>query len=281
VNEEERLDAQVKKEKDRLRHNPQSAAFAPPLLLVDRKVKALLDKLTTENFGSITDQIIAWSDSNPPNEEDGLTIMHIAGLILESATCSETWSGLYARLCKQIMEQISPKVMARNNGFKHTVGGELFRKHLITQCENAFKVGCITTASTTTGAQDGAFVAEEYGEYGKSLQKERRVLGLTIFMVELFKLQILTEVIMHEYIMTLLWGVDGVPESEEIESICNLLTMVGSTLDKAQAMSHMRAFLHRMEELMKNPQVTPRLQFMLLVYIDYYSNHLVINLCFF
>jgi translation initiation factor 4G len=208
--------------------------------------------------------------------------MLIARLILESATCSAMWSGLYARLCKKIMEQISPKVKANNNGFKHIVGGELFRKYLIIQCENAFKIGCITTASTTVGAlEDGAFVAEENGQNGESVQKERRVLGLTMFMVELFKLQILTEVIMLEYIMTLLWGVDGVPESEEIVSFCNLLTIVGSTLDKAEAMSHMRAFLYRMEELMKNPQVTPRLQFMLLVYIVYYSNHLVIDLVFF
>ena len=264
-------------------HNPHSAsASASPLLLVHRKVKALLNKLTTENFESISDQIIAWSDSNSANEEDGPTLMHITTLILENATCSAMWSGLYAWLCKKIMEQISPKVKAKNDGFNHTVGGGLFRKYLIIQCENAFKIGCITTASTTIGAlEDGAFVAKDNGEYGESAQKERRVLGLTMFMVELFKLQILTEVIMHEYIMTLLWGVDGVPESEEIESFCNLLTMVGSTLDKPQAMSHMRAFIYRMEELMKNPQVTPRLQFMLLVYIVHYSNHLVINLFFF
>ncbi len=131
-------------------HNPYSGSPSAPSYvpshtlrpkppLVHRKVKALLNKLTTENFEFIADRVIVWSN-NSANKGDGQTLMHITTLILENATCSTMWSGLYARLCKKIMEQISPKVKAKNDGFNHTVGGELFRKYLIIQCENAFKI---------------------------------------------------------------------------------------------------------------------------------------------
>jgi len=53
------------------------------------------------------------------------------------------------------------------------------------------------------------------------------------------------------------------PEEEEIESLCKLLTTVGSLLDTQKAHAHMDVYFQRMRELTKSPNVSPRMQFML------------------
>ena len=84
------------------------------------------------------------------------------------------------------------------------------------------------------------------------------------FIGELFKLQMLTERIMHECIKKLLSGVDN-PEEEETESLCKLLTTVGHALDTSKARRHMDVYFSRMKELAKSNNVTSRIQFMLSV----------------
>jgi translation initiation factor 4G len=77
---------------------------------------------------------------------------------------------------------------------------------------------------------------------------------------QLFKLQILTERIMHERVKKLLGNAQN-PE-EEIESLCKLLTTVGSILDSTKARVHMDVYFSRVKELVKSSSVTSRMQFM-------------------
>ncbi|KIP11352.1 hypothetical protein PHLGIDRAFT_114747 [Phlebiopsis gigantea 11061_1 CR5-6] len=98
--------------------------------IVERKVKSLLNKLTMEKFDSISDQIIAWANKSE-KEKDGRTLIQVIKLVFEKATDEATWSEMYARLCRKMMEQISPKVQddgIRNAEGKHITGGHLFRK---------------------------------------------------------------------------------------------------------------------------------------------------------
>jgi len=53
------------------------------------------------------------------------------------------------------------------------------------------------------------------------------------------------------------------PEEEEIESLCKLLTTVGSLLDTQKAHTHMDIYFQRIRELTKSLNVSPRMQFML------------------
>ena len=76
--------------------------------------------------------------------------------------------------------------------------------------------------------------------------------------------QMLTERIMHEYVKKLLGNVDN-PEEEEIESLCLLLTTVGSMLDIRKARGHLDVYFSLMKELMKNPNLTPRMKYILQV----------------
>ncbi|KIO22665.1 hypothetical protein M407DRAFT_27848, partial [Tulasnella calospora MUT 4182] len=104
-------------------------------------------------------------------------------------------------------------------------------------------------------------------EYYALLKAKRQGLGLVRFIGELFKLQMLTERIMHECIKKLLSKIDN-PEEEEIESLCKLLTTVGQALDTPKAKGHMDIYFGRMQMLADNPHVASRIRYMLLDVIE-------------
>ncbi|KAK2463110.1 hypothetical protein APHAL10511_004765 [Amanita phalloides] len=248
--------------------------------VVDRKVKALLNKLTMEKFDSISDQIIQWANRSE-NQIDGRTLIQVIRLVFEKATDEATWSEMYARLCRKMMEQISPKV--QDEGIKTSdgrpiTGGQLFRKYLLNRCQEDFERGWVAKEAAAAAAaskakedqaikdanenNSGGEVALYSEEYYIAQKAKRQGLGLIRFIGELFKLQMLTERIMHECIKKLLGNVQN-PEEEEIESLCKLMTTIGALLDTAKAHAHMDVYFQRMKELTQSSNVSSRMQFML------------------
>jgi len=71
----------------------------------------------------------------------------------------------------------------------------------------------------------------------------------------------LTERIVHECIKKLLGNVES-PDDEEIESVCKLLTTVGSLLDESKSRVHVDVYFSRMRNLLKNKNDKPRMRFM-------------------
>ncbi|KAL1678239.1 armadillo-type protein [Schizophyllum commune] len=230
--------------------------------VVERKVTGLLNKLTMEKFDSVSDQIIALADKSE-NEKDGRTLFQVHRLVYEKAIDEPLSSELYARLCRKMMEKISPKVQdddIRNAEGKPITGGQLFRKYLLNRCQEEFERGW-----SDEQARAGAGKPELYSdEYYAAQKVKRQGLGLIQFIGELFKVQMLTERIMHQCVQKLLDNVDN-PEEEEIESLCKLLTTVGELLDTPRAHAHMDVYFARMKELTKKPTVSPRLRFLLQV----------------
>jgi len=254
--------------------------------MVDRKVKGLLNKLTMEKFDSISDQIITWANKSE-KENNGRTLIQVIRLVFEKATDEAAWSEMYARLCRKMMEQISSKVQddgIKNNDGKPIAGGQLFRKYLLNRCQEDFERGWVAKEATAAAAASKAMddeaikaandktkadgkdeeVALYSEEYYAAQKAKRQGLGLIKFIGELFKLQMLTERIMHECVKKLLGNVDN-PEEEEIESLCKLLATVGSLLDTPKARAHLDVYFSRMRELTKSPNVNSRMQFMLQV----------------
>ncbi|KAG1846582.1 armadillo-type protein [Suillus subalutaceus] len=227
--------------------------------LVDRKVKGLLNKLTMEKFETISDQIIHWANKSV-NEKDGRTLIQVIRLVFEKATDEAAWSEMYARLCRKMMEQISPEV--QDDGIKNTegkpiAGGQLFRKYLLNRCQEDFERGWFAKEATAAAAaakasddhatkaandKKGTEEAELYSdEYYAAQKAKRQGLGL------------------HQ---KLLGNVEN-PEEEEIESLCQLLKTVGQLLDTPKARAHMDVYFTRMKELGKSLNVSSRMQFML------------------
>ncbi|GJJ08614.1 hypothetical protein Clacol_002833 [Clathrus columnatus] len=248
-----------------------------PTEVVERKVKSLLNKLTMEKFDSISAQIIEWANRSE-NEKDGRTLIQVIRLVFEKATDEAAWSEMYARLCRKMMEQVSSNVQdetIRTTEGKPITGGQLFRKYLLNRCQEDFEQGwsmkeAAAKAAESKAADDKAAkdAAEEAKASGKAIGEEvlysdeyyaaqkakRRGLGLVKFIGELFKLQMLTERIMHECIKKLLGNVEN-PEEEEIESLCKLFTTIGRQLDTEKSSARIDVYIKRMEELSKSSHI--------------------------
>ncbi|KAJ7146972.1 armadillo-type protein [Mycena epipterygia] len=230
-------------------------------------------------FDSISDQIIEWANQSE-KEKDGRTLFQVIRLVFKKATNDAAWSELYARLCRKMMEQISPKVQddgIKNAEGKPIAGGQLFRKYLLNRCQEDFERGWVakqaTPAAAATKAIESPAEVEASGEanHGTVLYSDksyaaqkakRQGLGLIKFIGELFKVQMLTERIMHECVKKLLGNVEN-PEEEEIESLCKLISTVGLLLDTPKARAHMDVYFSRMEALSKSDKINSRLQVIL------------------
>ncbi|KAG8745160.1 hypothetical protein FRC10_008613 [Ceratobasidium sp. 414] len=256
--------------------------------LVDRKVKSLLNKLTMEKFDSISDQIIEFANKSE-QEKDGSTLMQVIKLIFEKAKDEAGFSEMYARLCRKMMERVSPNVQdetIRNAEGQPITGGLLFRKYLLNRCQEDFERGwsakeaAAALAASKAGDDKAAEAAGQANgeavlyseEYYAAAKAKRQGLGLVRFIGELFKLQMLTERIMHECIKKLLSNVVN-PEEEEIESLCKLLTTVGHSLDNAKARNHMDIYFERMQEMARGNNINSRMQFMLQDVIELRHRH--------
>ncbi|KAF7297995.1 hypothetical protein HMN09_01020400 [Mycena chlorophos] len=247
-----------------------------------RNVKSLLNKLTVEKFDSISDKIIEYANRS---EKDVQTLHDVIQVVFQHATDQPIdgvpWTEMYARLCRKMMEQISPKV--QDDGIKTAegkpiTGGQLFLKYLLKRCQEDFERGWGVKEATAAikGTEDkaqekkveqGGKKAADGGpryldEYYAAQKAKRQGLGLIKFIGELFKLQMLTERIMHECVKKLLGNVEN-PEEEEIESLCKLISTVGSLLDTPKARAHMDVYFSRMKKLSKSKRVSSRMQFML------------------
>ena len=268
--------------------------------MVQRKVKALLNKLTLEKFDSISGQILAWANKSE-NEVDGRILRQVIALIFEKATDEANWSEMYARLCRKLMETVSTNVSddsVKNADGTPVVGGALFRKYLLNRCQEDYESGwklkevAAAAAAATAAddnakkeANDAAKESEEAAgaagtssseppkeaellsdEYYAAQKAKRRGLGLVRFIGELYRLQMLTERIMHESIKKLLANTDS-PEEEDVESLCRLLTTVGKVLDTPKAKNHLDVYCVRMKIIADNPKTASRIKFMIIVRI--------------
>ncbi|EUC56493.1 eukaryotic translation initiation factor 4G, putative [Rhizoctonia solani AG-3 Rhs1AP] len=165
--------------------------------LVDRKVKALLNKLTMEKFDSISDQIIEWANKSE-QEKDGSTLMQVIKLVFEKAKDEATFSEMYARLCRKMMERVSPNVQdetIKNSEGQPITGGMLFRKYLLNRCQEDFERGwsakeaALAAAALKSGEDKAAEAASENNgeavlyseEYYAAAKAKRQGLGLVRF----------------------------------------------------------------------------------------------------
>ncbi|GAA6010225.1 hypothetical protein JCM10207_005675 [Rhodosporidiobolus poonsookiae] len=267
--------------------------------MVQRKVKALLNKLTLERFDSISNQILEWANKSV-DETDGRILRQVIALIFEKATDEATWSEMYARLCRKLMETVSSEVRDENvkaaDGTP-VAGGALFRKYLLNRCQEDYEKGwqnkeAAAAAAKSKEADDKAKQeandaakkeAEESGkepskeaellsdEYYAAQKAKRRGLGLVRFIGELYRLSMLTERIMHECIKKLLANTDS-PEEEDVESLCRLLTTVGKGLDNVKAKQHMDVYFSRMKTIADSPKTNSRMRFMIMDVFDLRAN---------
>ncbi|KAL8965796.1 MAG: hypothetical protein Q9183_003681, partial [Haloplaca sp. 2 TL-2023] len=183
--------------------------------VVQRKVKSNLNKMTPNNFDKISDQILAIA-AQSKEETDGRTLRQVIQLTFEKATDEAHWAEMYAQFCKRMLESMSPEIKdesVRNQKGEIQVGGALFRKYLLTRCQTEFEQGWkVNLPEKPEGESEEAAMLSD--EYYKAAAAKRRGLGLVRFIGELYKLNMLTERIMHECVKKLV-DYEGTPDEAE------------------------------------------------------------------
>lgn len=244
-----------------------STYLAPDV--VQRKVKANLNKMTPENFERISEQILAIV-SQSKDESDGRTLRQVIQLTFEKATDEAHWAPMYAKFCKRMLESMSADIKDENIKDKNgnvVAGGSLFRKYLLNRCQEEFERGWkINLPEKPEGVtEEIAMMSDEY--YAAAAAK-RRGLGLVKFIGELYKLGMLTERIMHECVKKLV-DYEGIPDEAEVESLTSLLRTIGASLDVSEK-GHvmMDAYFGRITMMIETPNLPSRLRFMLMDVVD-------------
>lgn len=232
--------------------------------MVQRKVKAALNKMTPENFAKISDQILAIANQSK-NENDGRTLRQVIQLTFEKATDESHFSSTYAKFCKHMLDQMSPEIKDDAIKDKHgnvVNGGNLFRKYLLNRCQEEFEKGWSVKESSNDNKAPGAELLSD--AYYEEAAVKRRGLGLVRFIGELFKLGMLTERIIHGCVRQLV-DFKEEPKEAEIESLTFLLRTVGAALDSSEkGRPMMDAYFQRIQAIIDMPELENRLKFMLM-----------------
>lgn len=255
---------------------------------IERKVKALLNKLTEEKFDSIAAQILEWANKSR-EETDGMTLKLVIKLVFEKSTDEAHWSAMYAKLCRLLLDRLDPAVSEVIDG-KVVAGGSLFRKYLLGRCQADFEAGWKAREEAAASAaakseQDKERLAEiEAGkdkdnggevlmmsdEYYIAQKAKRRGLGLVQLIGELYKLEMLSKSVIRECLVRLLGNVEN-PDEEDLESTCKLLTTVGKQFEETSARP-MDVVFERLLALTKNDLVSSRIRFMIMDVVDLRRN---------
>jgi len=235
--------------------------------VVQRKVKAALNKMTPNNFDKIAGQILDIV-AQSKKETDGRTLRQVIQLTFEKATDEAHWAQMYAEFCSRMLQNMSPEIRDETlpvdkNG-KVNAGGTLFRKYLLNRCQQDFEAGWKDKLPEKPEGEisEAAMLSDEY--YIAAAAK-RRGLGLVRFIGELFKLGMLTSRIMHMCVKRLVdW--EGLPDEAEVESLTSLLRTIGENLDGEEKMRPtMDAYFDRISNMVNHKELPSRLKFMLMV----------------
>jgi len=244
--------------------------------MVQRKVKAALNKMTPEKFDKISDQVIEIANQSKA-ESDGRTLRQVIQLTFEKACDEAHWAGMYAKFCSKMLTTMSNEIVDETVKDKMGVpvtGGGLFRKYLLNRCQEEFERGWeVNLPEKPEGESEEAALLSD--EYYIAAAAKRRGLGLIQFIGELYKLGMLTYRIMHQCVLKLL-NFEGQPDESAVENLCKLLRTIGATMDNSGEQGHglVNVYFDRITNILETHKDMPsRPRFMLMDILDLRSKN--------
>jgi hypothetical protein len=227
-----------------------------------RKIRALLNKLTPENFNKIQEKIYKLEIKTTDD------LMQLCSLIFEKATNEKSYATVFAKLCSDLANQLS---VADEEDTKTRV---YFRQPLIKFCQIRFE----TKFEDYMKEQEIDIeknIEEEKDERTKAIllsnkqdqlrKRELQYYGNMKFIGELLRLQLLKPAIFFYCTQQLM-----IENNTALDCLCELYTTVGELVDvKSQkAQNHMAVVFKFVEEQTKNEKLESRIRFKLLDLIE-------------
>ncbi|XP_058224937.1 eukaryotic translation initiation factor 4G-like isoform X1 [Rhododendron vialii] len=229
-----------------------------------RQLKAILNKLTPQNFEKLFEQVKA------VNIDSADTLAGVISQIFDKALMEPTFCEMYANFCHRLAGELPD--------FSEDDEKITFKRLLLNKCQEEFERDAREQEETDRADEEGEVKQSEGKREEKRIQARRRMLGNIRLIGELFKKGMLTERIMHECIKKLLGqyqnpeGQYQNPDEEDIEALCKLMSTIGEMIDRPKAKDHMDAYFDMMAKLSNDMKLSSRLRFMLKDSIDLRKN---------
>ncbi|RWW33263.1 hypothetical protein BHE74_00022097 [Ensete ventricosum] len=222
-----------------------------------RQLKAILNKLTPQNFDKLFDQV------KEVNIDNAVTLTGVISQIFDKALMEPTFCEMYANFCFHLAGAL-PDFSENNEKIT-------FKRLLLNKCQEEFERGEREQAEANKIEEEGDIRQSEEEREEKRLQARRRMLGNIRLIGELYKKKMLTERIMHECIKKLLGNCRN-PDEEDVEALCKLMNTIGEMIDHPKAKEHMDAYYDMITKLSTNQKLSLRVRFMLKDAIDLRKN---------
>ncbi|WOL09563.1 eukaryotic translation initiation factor 4G-like [Canna indica] len=222
-----------------------------------RQLKAILNKLTPQNFDKLFAQV------REVNIDNADTLTRVISQIFDKALMEPTFCEMYANFCFHLAD-VLPDFNEDNERIT-------FKRLLLNKCQEEFERGERDEAEANKVEEEGEIKQSAEEREEKRLRARRRMLGNIRLIGELYKKKMLTERIMHECIKKLLGQYQN-PDEENIESLCKLMSTIGEMIDHPKAKEHMDAYFDMMTKLSTNQKLSSRVRFMLRDSIDLRKN---------
>nr|GMC91234.1 eukaryotic translation initiation factor 4G [Ipomoea batatas] len=222
-----------------------------------RQLKAILNKLTPQNFEKLFQQV------KEVNIDNVTTLTGVISQIFDKALMEPTFCEMYANFCHHLASEL-PDLSVDNEKIT-------FKRLLLNKCQEEFERGEREEQEANITDGDGETKLSDEEREEKRLKARRQMLGNIRLIGELYKKRMLTERIMHECIKKLLGEYQN-PDEENIEALCKLMSTIGEMIDHPKAKEHMDFYFEMMSNLSNNMKLSSRVRFMLKDAIDLRKN---------
>ncbi|CAH9127203.1 unnamed protein product [Cuscuta epithymum] len=225
-----------------------------------RQLKAILNKLTPQNFEKLFQQV------KDVNIDNVTTLSGVISQIFDKALMEPTFCEMYANFCSHLAAELPDLSI---NDDKVT-----FKRLLLNKCQEEFERGKREEEEANLiGEVEGETKLSDEEREEKRLKARRRMLGNIRLIGELYKKKMLTERIMHMCIQILLGESENQnPDEENIEALCKLMSTIGAVIDHEKAKDYMDSYFSGMANLSNNMKLSSRVRFMLKDAIDLRKN---------
>ncbi|KAF3651755.1 Eukaryotic translation initiation factor isoform 4G-2 [Capsicum annuum] len=225
-------------------------------------VMGILNPPTVTKFDLLKRQLIASAITN------GDTLKDVVSLIFNSAVLEPTFCPMYAQLFSDLSENLPPFPSDEPGGRKIS-----FKRVLLNNCQEAFE------GAEKLRDEVRQMIAPEQESEQKDIEKffKLRNLGNIKLIGELFNIRMVTESIVRRIVQELLeQDPKSCPEEEKVEAICQFFNIIGKQLDENNNSRNVNdVYFNRLKQLSTNPQLVPRLRFMVRDVMDLRSNNWV------